>query len=167
MGVRYNPEQGCYANAPAPPPRKPSVGKGCVIAIVLMAFGTLLVVALAIGSSKGPRATSSVPHTSAMQGPDISASSPEPAIVVTPSGPASVIAEGQYEVGVDVVAGKYRTAGPNENVTGMCYVERARNASGELGAIISNDLVRGPKTITIKVGEFVTNTDCQTFEKIG
>lgn len=71
------------------------------------------------------------------------------------SGPASTVSDGKYQVGTDMAAGRYKTAGPSgSGALDMCYVARNRNDSGEFGAIIANQLVQGPSSVTVKKGEF-------------
>lgn len=164
MNVDWSTAPPHYPPALRPPKRRSPLRIIFAIVMLMVALIVMAIVIGAIGASKASRITPAPSYTSAMPGPDLTPAAQAPATVV---GPASVLAEGQWEVGKDVTAGKYRTSGPIESTVGMCYVERARNASGEVGSIIANDIVRGPKTITIKVGEFVTNTGCQTFEKIG
>ncbi len=80
------------------------------------------------------------------------------------SGPASSFGAGQYQVGVDIVAGHYKSAGPSDG--SMCYVEVARDDLGSIDSIVTNDIVRGPKTVTVTKGQYVKNSGCQTFTKV-
>lgn len=150
------------------PPKRNSSSLKVLFAIVaaVTAFVGMIVLLAAIGSSHRNDARYD-PPTNSVAPPGPSIETHAPAVVDTPTGPVSVITEGQFEVGVDVVPGKYRTQGPQPGALDMCYVERSRNDSGELGSIIANDIVHGPQTITVKAGEFVKNTGCMNFEKIG
>jgi hypothetical protein len=78
------------------------------------------------------------------------------------SGPLTQFGDGQYEVGVDVVAGRYKTPGSGEpGIWGACYWERAKNDSGDFSSIISNENLQGPGTVALKPGEFFkTNGGC-------
>lgn len=158
-----------YQHMPPPAPQKPRKRGRLVFAFVMVALGMISAVALlaAIGSSHRTASEyrASTVATSVSQAP-IGTVAETPA-AVAPTGPAAEFGEGQFEVGVDIVAGKYRTAGPEENIMDMCYVERSRNASSEFGSIIANDIVKGPHTIAVKNGEFVTNSGCKSFVKIG
>lgn len=88
------------------------------------------------------------------------------AVAVTPavsaaapvaSGPATSVGDGTYEVGTDLVAGRYKTTGPNvSNIVPSCYWSRSKDDSGETSAIIANDNLRGPASVTIRKGEFFT-----------
>lgn len=83
------------------------------------------------------------------------APAPPPAPVET--GPASSVSDGTYQVGVDVVAGRYKTDGPGStSIMDSCYLQRSKDDSGEFGSIIANDNVTGPSSVTVKKGEFVT-----------
>jgi hypothetical protein len=80
-----------------------------------------------------------------------------------PAGPATTMAgDGTYEVGVDVVPGKYKTAGSPQGSDSQCYWARV-NANGE--DIIDNDLGNGPKIVTIKAGELFETQRCGTWTK--
>jgi hypothetical protein len=74
-----------------------------------------------------------------------------------PSGPAATVADGTHQVGVDIAPGRYKTAGPDQSsIIPNCYWQRAKNDSGEFSAIIANQNLQGPGSVTVKDGEFVT-----------
>lgn len=78
-----------------------------------------------------------------------------PAVPAVPSGPVTTVSDGTYQVGTDMVAGRYKTTGPDgSSYRRSCYVERSDDDSGELGSIIANDNVEGPSSVTVKAGEF-------------
>ncbi len=77
-----------------------------------------------------------------------------------PAGPVEEIGEGTWRVGEDIVAGTYRTPGPDSSGFGMCYWDRAADASGEFGAIITNGILEGPGVVTIEDGEVFTSNGC-------
>lgn len=161
-----------YQHMPPPAPQKPRKRGRLVFAFVMVALGMISAVALLAAMGSSHRTTSEYRASTAANPPTSVAQAPigtvaETPAPVAPSGPAAEFGEGQFEVGVDIVAGKYRTAGPEANIMDMCYVERSRNASGEFGSIIANDIVKGPHTIAVKNGEFVTNSGCKSFVKIG
>ncbi|MBQ0983738.1 hypothetical protein KBZ10_04205 [Streptomyces sp. F63] len=112
------------------------------------------------------------------------AAAPEPAATVTEkvketvtakpkpakkSGPpTSFDGDGQYLVGEDIQAGTYKTAGPDEDsVIPNCYWARLKNASGEFGAIIANDNLKGQGRVTLNKGEYFETNGCQKWEKAG
>lgn len=71
------------------------------------------------------------------------------------TGPATSFRDGTYKVGSDIEAGTYKTDGVS--ATGEadgCYWERARNDSGEMSAIITNNFNQGPDRVTVNTGEF-------------
>jgi hypothetical protein len=80
-----------------------------------------------------------------------------------PAGPASSVSDGTYEVGSDIVAGKYK---------GQCgtygYWARLKANDGLLGDIVANDFLTAPgqMTFTAKKGEYVEVRGC-TFTKVG
>lgn len=80
-----------------------------------------------------------------------------------PAGPATSVSDGTYEVGSDIVAGKYK---------GQCgtygYWARLKANDGLLGDIVANDFLTAPgqMTFTAKSGEYVEVRGC-TFTKVG
>lgn len=80
-----------------------------------------------------------------------------------PAGPAEEIGEGTWRVGEDIVAGTYRTTGPNDSGIGMCYWDRANNSSGEFNALITNGILEGPGVVTVNDGEVFTSNGCATW----
>jgi len=71
-----------------------------------------------------------------------------------PAGPATSFGDGTYEVGVDVVAGRYKTQGPTDDLFKNCYWQRTKDDSGQFRSIIANGNTQGPGSVTIKAGEF-------------
>lgn len=66
------------------------------------------------------------------------------------------ISAGMYLVGKDIAAGTYRLT----SAGGMAYWERSSNATGELGAIIANDVFDATSYVTVNNGEYLTLTGC-------
>jgi hypothetical protein len=56
--------------------------------------------------------------------------------------------DGLYRVGDQIQPGTYETTGPTTG-SGMGYWARLSNTSGEGSAIITNDIVTSPATMTI------------------
>ncbi|MFD7710709.1 hypothetical protein [Streptomyces sp. NPDC059786] len=72
--------------------------------------------------------------------------------------------DGTFEVGKDVKPGTYRTTG---NTDGMCYWERAKDASGEMDSLIANDNVTGTSYVTVVAGDkLFKSTDCEDWEAV-
>ncbi|MCX5558279.1 hypothetical protein [Streptomyces sp. NBC_00038] len=72
--------------------------------------------------------------------------------------------DGEFEVGTDVKPGTYRTTG---NTDGMCYWERAKDASGEVDSLIANDNVSGTSYVTIEASDkLFTSSDCKDWEAV-
>jgi hypothetical protein len=66
---------------------------------------------------------------------------------------------GTYQVGTDIQPGTYRTSG---NDDGMCYWERAKDASGSMDSILANDNVTGSSYVTVKkTDKIFKSTDCK------
>jgi len=66
------------------------------------------------------------------------------------AGPATTMDSGTYQVGTDVLAGRYKTPGAS-----YCYWARLRDDSGDFTAIIANGNLDGPGSVTINDGEFI------------
>ncbi|WP_030341486.1 hypothetical protein [Streptomyces sp. NRRL S-1022] len=72
--------------------------------------------------------------------------------------------DGDYRVGTDVQPGTYRTAG---NTDGLCYWERAKDASGELDSMLANDNVSGTSYVTIKpTDKLFKSHGCEGWEAV-
>ena len=68
--------------------------------------------------------------------------------------------DGTHEVGVDIQAGKYKTAG----VGGRCYWAKLNRAGG----IIDNEFAEGPQTVVIEPTVFTfKSSGCGTWTKTG
>lgn len=116
------------------------------------------------------KTVTAAPRTEMVAAPAVTqtvTSAPEPPPVTTsapPAGPATSFGNGQYQVGVDIAAGQYKSSGPTDG--SMCYVEVARDDLGSIDSIVNNDIVQGPKTVTVKKGQYVKNSGCETFTKV-
>ncbi|MDP8930218.1 MAG: hypothetical protein M3O70_17035 [Actinomycetota bacterium] len=73
----------------------------------------------------------------------------------------STFGDGVYEVGVDIVPGKYKTEGGRRT----CYWQKSPVAASD--DIIDNGLVRGPTTVVIEDGILFTSQDCGTWTRVG
>ena len=103
-------------------------------------------------SSSQPSRDVSVPTTAPQQRATTTAAAPAAA---APVGAATSVRDGTYEVGKDIAAGRYKTAGPPTNATIKdCYWQSAKDDSGELRSIISSGDTQGPGSVTVKAGEF-------------
>ncbi|POX65387.1 hypothetical protein C3492_02000 [Streptomyces sp. Ru62] len=72
--------------------------------------------------------------------------------------------DGEYQVGTDVKPGTYRTTG---NDDGMCYWERAKDASGELDSLLANDNVSGTSYVTVKpTDKLFKSSGCEDWEAV-
>jgi hypothetical protein len=71
---------------------------------------------------------------------------------------------GDFEVGTDVKPGTYRTTG---NSDGLCYWERAKDASGEMDSLLANDNVMGASYVTVKATDkLFKSSDCNDWEAV-
>ncbi|GGM04859.1 hypothetical protein GCM10010129_55520 [Streptomyces fumigatiscleroticus] len=72
--------------------------------------------------------------------------------------------DGDFQVGTDVKPGTYRTTG---NSDGMCYWERAKDASGEMDSITANDNVSGTSYVTVKATDKIfKSSGCNDWEAV-
>jgi hypothetical protein len=72
--------------------------------------------------------------------------------------------DGDFQVGTDVEPGTYRTTG---NSDGMCYWERAKDASGELDSLLANDNVSGTGYVTVKpTDKIFKSSGCGDWEAV-
>ena len=82
-------------------------------------------------------------------------------IYLPPAEPAAAFGEGSFIVGQDIVPGRWRSAGGDEEGFGGCYWERLSDVSGEFGGIIANDNVEGSAIVDIAPTDFAFNSsDC-------
>ncbi|MEU6374188.1 hypothetical protein [Streptomyces sp. NPDC046909] len=72
--------------------------------------------------------------------------------------------DGEFQVGSDIKPGTYRTTG---NDDGMCYWERAKDASGEMDSLLANDNVTGTSYVTVKATDkLFKSSDCNDWEAV-
>ena len=82
------------------------------------------------------------------------------------AGPLTEFGDGTWEIGVDIVPGKYKSAGPDNG--GVCFAQTEKEGNDALGDIAKQDVSQGPMTFTIPakgVKIFKTN-GCQTWKKV-
>jgi hypothetical protein len=84
---------------------------------------------------------------------------PGAVVAAAPAGPATTIASvgGVYEVGVDIVAGKWKAPGE-----GKCYWSRKTNDDSQ--DIIDNHYQAGPAAVVLKSGELFETQNCGTWQ---
>jgi hypothetical protein len=137
-------------HAPVPPPAPPAKSRRWpwILGIV---------VAFLVGTGVGGAADRSTPASSPQLAPPAAAAPAEVAAEEAPPVSDGSISDGTHEVGVDVEPGRYKTAGPDKSaIVPMCYWARLKDDSGEFSAIISNETLQGPGSVTLKAGEFVS-----------
>ncbi len=75
--------------------------------------------------------------------------------------PVTSFEEGDLLVGRDIEPGTYTSAGGES-----CYWSRSSDASGEVGAIIANQLARGPAVVDVDEDDVVFSSErCGTWTK--
>jgi hypothetical protein len=89
---------------------------------------------------------------------------PAPAAPSVPAGPLTTFGNGTYEIGVDVAAGKYRSAGVQDSIAPLCYFDQT-DASGSIkDQGVANE---GPSRATLKSGLTFKSSGCQDWVKVG
>ncbi|GAA4776861.1 hypothetical protein GCM10023200_06950 [Actinomycetospora chlora] len=129
-------------------PRGQGRGLGTAGAI-LGAVGLLICMLWASAFSNAVSSRSGTPSYSSSSSSSSSYPSYSAAAPATTSAMPSVngpFGNGTYLVGSELAAGTYRTDGSG----GSCYWERLRDTSGEFSAIIANDAITGPSTMTVR-----------------
>nr|WSZ16653.1 hypothetical protein OH837_26715 [Streptomyces canus] len=77
---------------------------------------------------------------------------------------AAFAGDGDFQVGSDIKPVTYRTTG---NSDGMCHWERAKDASGEMDALLANDNVTGTGYVTVKATDkLFKSSDCNDWEAV-
>lgn len=131
------------------PPKKRRSAWTWILATLGAIVGVFIVLGIIAASTNQVSTSSS--DTSASETAEVAAETP-----AKPTGPARSMSDGVYQVGVDVQAGRYKTAGPSADAPiPNCYWQRATDDSGEFESIIANGNVQGPGSLSIKKGEFV------------
>lgn len=92
------------------------------------------------------------------------ASESQATTVAAQPGPASSFDDGGYEVGADIVSGKYRSNGD----TGFCWGQVRSGVDKEFN-IAKDELISGEgrQTVTLKVGQYIETQGCGTWSKVG
>ena len=139
----------------------------CLLGLVITAVGAATTPAAttpaATTPSSQPPGNVSVPTTAPQQRATTTAAAPASAL---PVGAATSVRDGTYEVGKDIAAGRYKTAGPPTNATiRNCRWQSAKDDSGELRSIISSGDTQGPGSVTVKAGEFFQTSGGCTWTK--
>ncbi|WP_142104538.1 hypothetical protein [Pseudonocardia cypriaca] len=108
-----------------------------------------LVLVVAIGIATNPTLPTNLSAASGSVAAPAATVLPAPA-PPAPSGPLTTFGDGTWEVGVDIVPGKYKTSGPAPSGFGNCYHARLKTGDGSVGDILDNNNSKGPVTVTIK-----------------
>ena len=150
---------------------------GAITSGVAAAVCLLGLVITAAGAASAPAATTPAATTPSSQPPgnvSVPTTAPQQRATTTaavsasavPVGAATSVRDGTYEVGKDIAAGRYKTAGPPTNATiRNCRWQSAKDDSGELRSIISSGDTQGPGSVTVKAGEFFQTSGGCTWTK--
>lgn len=177
-------------SVPYPPPSKSRVptwlwivGGVLLLGVVLCCLGSCVAIVASGGSNTNPSSSASPSHSPSTV-PTSSAPSPDPttppattppattppATQAPPLPPLGAVAQtfedGSYIVGTDVAPGRYRSPGASEGFIELCSVS-TKDASGNMDDWETSAKTTAPVLITLKVGQTVKASGCQTFAKIG
>jgi hypothetical protein len=162
------PQQPAYPQYPPPtPPPAPKASTKTWLWIIGVIGAFIIGVAAGTASNSGA-GSDSAGGTVTVTAPAADAAAAPAENPPAPAGPATTMGSGVYQVGVDVLAGQYKTPGPPEGaVIDMCYWARQKDDSGEFESLITNGTLQGPGSVTINDGEFVELTGDCTWTKVG
>jgi hypothetical protein len=98
-----------------------------------------------------------------------------PRLVETPPAPPSAARgsvtsfdAGTFVVGTGIEPGTYSSSGPDGTNFAGYYWSRLRDTSGDFGAIIANNVGKGPAVVTINASDGAFKTEgCSTWHKAG
>lgn len=124
---------------------------GAVVTAVAAIFGTV--------STEDPDGTQPVAGQTTLTVVQVETSTVTATVTVAapPAGPAVQLVNGLHQVGVTVVPGTFRTAGPDGSNGGGCYWTRSTTS----GEFVDNGVLSGQGTITIAPDELVEIAGCQ------
>lgn len=118
---------------------------------------TAAIVGTAVGSDSDTTEIGS-PSTVTVTATRIQPSTVTNTVTVTiPPDPATRFDDGLFDIGVDVLPGTFRTAGPDGSNASGCYW----NHIGPSGDIIANGVLQEPGTVTMSDGDRFDTTGCQ------
>lgn len=120
--------------------------------VVLGALGLLICMLWLVGFAAATSSTAGSSYSTPQYSYFAPSYSPPTQSVPTTQAMPSVngpFEDGTFLVGEEVAPGTYRTDGSG----GSCYWERLRNTSGEFEAIIANNAVSGPSTMTVSASD--------------
>lgn len=168
MTMSYPQQQAYPPPGPMPPARKPPAPKkwGWIVGII-GAFVLGLIIGIAANPDAGKSGTADATGTVTAPASGTAADATTTPPPQQPAGPAATMGSGTYQVGVDVLAGQYKTPGPGSDNPLPCYWSRNKDDSGELTSIIANSVVQGPGSVTVNDGEFIELSGDCTWTRVG
>lgn len=128
-----------------------------VLVFIVAVIANLVIIGIMVSRGNGASTVSAHPQARPLPAPAAA-----PAL---PPGLATTFGAGKFVVGTDIAPGTYRTTGPSGQLD--CYWERLKRGSGTTDSIITNNLGRGPATVTIdnNDGAFQTRW-CSTWTRV-
>lgn len=107
-----------------------------------------VVVASCMGATPNPPQPTMAPTATMIPATSTPSNTPTPIPTDTPTGPRDQFGDGVWRVGVDIIAGTYRTEGGE-----FCYWERMKDFKAVFESIIANGNSAGPIVIQIEPGD--------------
>jgi hypothetical protein len=147
--------------APMPPKPKRKKWPWIVVAVVLL----FVVVVVA---NSGDNTTPARPAAGVPSGVDPATINASPTPVAgglteeaVPAGPVTTMGNGTYQVGTDVVPGKYRSPAPTD---GLCYFDQTDDSGKILDQGVANE---GPSIANLRKGRTFKSSGCEDWVKVG
>lgn len=138
--------------------------------VALGALGTIVVISVLATACGGGSTTPTTAPTTAP--PATSGALPTvvqvpidqtPPTTEAPPGPLTTFGPGTYDIGTDVAPGTYKSAGPLESVSPLCYWDTESAA----GAIDGQGVTpAGPSRAVLRKGMVFTSSGCQDWHKV-
>jgi len=132
----------------------------------------------AAGNSGGSTA-SPAPSVVTLAGPTVTATvapksvvpksvaAPKPAPKpVAPKPVAATMTDGQWVIGEDAPAGRYKTSGPTPGGMDICYYA-FKKGEGADAEILDNEILKGRATVVVKAGQVFDTSSCEPWVKVG
>lgn len=133
-------------DAPTPAPERRH-RKWPWVLLAIACFVALVNIANHAAATRDSGASTGAARTAATPTPGL-----EP--VAAPAADSSAFTVGTYEVGTELMPGKYKTVGPpSADYPYLCYYARLSGTDGSDDHIIANDTVQGPMTLTVKASD--------------
>lgn len=159
--------QGSYIAEPTPPKKR----RNLALTLIFGGMAVVVLVLCAVAMLAWTKPTKTNPITQpeptisadqgAVKGPVKATSKPVVKRIIPQIG------QGEFEVGPDVTAGKYRTAGAAEGVVSLCTYFVSKTGSTDYTDFGTVSNITEPAIVTLKTGQTFKSSGCQPWIKQG